>query len=588
MLYFYFQIRAICSLTSIHHVQIRAICSVTSMHHFQIRAICSSRLYTTSRLEPSVPSHLCTTSRLEPSVPSRLCTTSRLEPSVPSRLCTTSRLEPSVPSHLCTTSRLEPSVPSRLYTTDTKSEVGRFSSGNSRIPQRHERRQSTQGRLPQINPTSVINSDRRASRKINKDELNLNTSRVLPDIKRGTIGATTRTKNESSKTLNPRKVVLSDIRTHTKAATTSRRRSCHKTIHDSTQDEPDPDKSPSLSETTKKYQKNKVYGTSSWRQDVKPTRAKETTNSATRGKTLITKRGKNKTTQKGCKVPANQVLSDIDEGRELRAQSSLDHILDQLEFDGDVIYRSDTQLGEAGSEYDPVIDTPRPASPVDYSFKTILSLDPNRKIPSRIPMLTGDLSKLIPPRAPVYPHPLRYFAGELIQKEYLKAGRLTSAQQTIDDNIIDTSHELSPRRPLDPFEQTMLELKRPSSAYSKLSFRRKQPERASADVKLEGGSVPDKPHLHRMASRPQPTRKADTSKADWWINELEICRQTCHELHQEVPGCHELHQEVPGCTSTVACSGDVQTIPDIDTTNAEQVCKFFTCRKTIFNMKMSL
>ena len=508
-----------------------------------------------SRLEPSVPSRLCTTSRLEPSVPSRLCTTSRLEPSVPSRLYTTSRLEPSVPSRLCTTSRLEPSVPSRLYTTDTKSEVGRFSSGN-------ERRQSTQGRLPQINPTSVINSDRRATRKINNDELNLNPSRVLPDIKRGTIGATIRTKNESSKTLNPRKVVLSDIKTHTKSATTSRRRSCHKTIHDSTQDEPDPDKSPSLSETTKKYQKNKVYGTSSWRQDVKPTREKETTNSAIQGKTLFTKRGTNKTTQKGRVVLANQVLMDIEEERESRAQSSLDHILDQLEFDGDVIYRSDTQLGEAGSEYDLVIDTPRPAAPVDYSFKILLSLDPNRKIPSRIPVLTGDLSKLIPPRAPVYPHPLRYFAGELIQKEYLKAERMTSAQQTKDDNNIDTNHELSPRRPLDPFEQTMLELKRPSSAYSKLSFRRKQPERASADVKLEGGSVPDKPHLHRMASRPKPTRKTDTSKADWWIKELEICRQTCHELHQEVPG----------CTSIVACSGDLQTTADIDTTNAEQVC----------------
>ena len=473
--------------------------------------------------------------------------------------------------------RLEPSVPSHLYATEPKPELGRFPYGNSRIPQRKDRRPSIPSCLPPINPTCVINSDRRGTKKTN-NEFNLNPSRVLPDIKRETTGATTRITKESSKTFNPRHSVLPDIKSHTKTATTSKRTSCRQTIDDcnSQQDEPEPGKLPSLAETAKKYQKNKVYGTSSWRQDVKPIRAKQTTKSATRGNSLINKRCKENPTKKGRAVPANQCLSDMEERRESRAQSSLDHILEQLEFDGDVIYRSETQLGEAGSEYDPVIDTPRPASPVDYSFKTLLSLDPNRKVASRIPVLTGDISKLIPPRAPVYPHPLRYFAGELIEKEYQRAEMLKSAQRPSTNTS--ACQASSPRRPLDAFEQTMAELKRPSSAYSKLSFKRSHSERASAKPKLEEESVPNQPHLRIIiTSRPKMTREIDTSQADWWIKELEICRKACQALHKEVPG----------CTSTVSCSGDLQMTANVDTTNAEQVhTRFLRAMKLYFAQKM--
>ena len=469
--------------------------------------------------------------------------------------------------------RLEPSVPSHLYATEPKPEVGRFPYGNSRIQQRKDRRPSTPSCLPPINPICVINSDRRGTKKTN-NEFNLNPCRVLPDINRETTGATTRITKESSKTFNPRHSVLPDIKSQTKAATTSRRTSCRQTIDDcnSPQAEPEPDKLPSLAETAKKYQKNQVYGTSSWRQDVKPIRAKQTTKSATRGNSLVSKRYKEKATKKGRAVPANKSLSGIGEGRESRAQSSLDHILEQLEFDGDVIYRSETQLGEAGSEYNPVIDTPRPASPVDYSFKTLLSLDPNRRVPSRIPVLTGDISKLIPPRAPVYPHPLRYFAGELIEKEYQRAEMLKSAQRPSTNTS--ACQALSPRRPLDPFEQTMSELKRPSSAYSKLSFKPSHFERASAKPKLEEESVRNQPHLRIIiTSRPKMTRTIDTSQADWWIKELEICRQTCQALHKEVPG----------CTSTVSSSGDLQMTANVDTTNAEQVhTRFLRAMKLYF------
>ena len=148
-----------------------------------------------------------------------------------------------------------------------------------------------------------------------------------------------------------------------------------------------------------------------------------------------------------------------------------------------------------------------------------------------------------------------------MKKEYQKAERLKPVQQKIDIINTGTYQEVSPRRPLDAFEQTMVELKRPSAAYSKLSFKRKQPDGASAEPKLQGESVPHKPHLHRMASRPKPTRTIDTSKADWWIKELDICRKTCQELHKEVPG----------CPSAASCSGDRQITADVDTTNAEQV-----------------
>ena len=342
-------------------------------------------------------------------------------------------------------------------------------SGNARISKRQDRRPSTPSRLPPINPTSVINSDRRGTKKTN-NEFNLNPSRALPDIKRETTVATTRITKESSKTFNPRHSVLPDIKSHTKAATTSRRTSCHQTIGDcnSQQDEPEPDKLP-------------------------------------------------------------------------------------------------------------VIDTPRPAAPVDYSFKTLLSLDPDRKVPSHIPVLTGDISKLIPPRAPVYPHPLRYFAGELIEKEYQRAEMLKSAKRPSTNTS--ACQALSPRRPLDAFEQTMSELKRPSSAYSKLSFSPSHSERASAKPKREEESLPNQPHLHIITSRPKMTRKTDTSKADWWIKELEICRQTCQALHKKVPG----------CTSTVSCSGDLQMTGNVDTTNAEQVhTRFLRAMKLYFAQKMSL
>ena len=267
---------------------------------------------------------------------------------------------------------------------------------------------------------------------------------------------------------------------------------------------------------------------------MKSTSQRDTTKSVTSGMKRNTKSWKEKNLKKGGVVSKRinksiQALSDIDEERKSRAQSSLDPILEQLEFDGDVMYRSDTQLGEAGSEYDSVIDTARPVSPVDYSFKTLLSLDPNRKVPSRIPRLTGNLSKLIPPRAPVYPHPLRYFAGELIEKEYQKVEMLQKSTLQAGDNS-NTCQELSPRRSLDAFQQTMLELKRPSSAYSKLSFKPHQPERTSTKTKLKR-DLHVIPQEHQEMTRPKVTKKIDTSNANWWIKELDIFRQTRDELH---------------------------------------------------------
>ena len=326
---------------------------------------------------------------------------------------------------------------------------------NTCSPNRYDRRQPTPCRLPPINPPTTTKRDYRATSR-QKNTINITPSRVL-----------------------------TDITSQTKATPSSRRTDIQKTIHDKSQkDERQQDRLPSLAKITKKYQHFKVYGTPSWREDVKSTRTRETTKATTREKKTICKEKNNKKDE-GVSKNTNQEISDA--------------------------------------------ATPNTTSTPNYSVKTMLSLDPiNRRIPSRIPVLMGNLSKQIPPRAPVYPHPLRYFAGELIEKEYQKLKKMQpSTQHTIDHNNIDIYQQLSPRRPLDAFEQTMLELKNPSAAYSKLSSTFKEP--AEADAR-------PRPLQHIMTSRPTAAT-IDTSQTNWWIKELEICRQTRGELHKDVPRC---------------------------------------------------
>jgi hypothetical protein len=107
-----------------------------------------------------------------------------------------------------------------------------------------------------------------------------------------------------------------------------------------------------------------------------------------------------------------------------------------------------TKLTVVKARSEPISDSLKPTSqiptsPDDYSYKRLLILDPNREVPSRIPKPSGR-HLAVPPRGPAYPHPLKYFAGELLEKEYKKAEkRQKSFQQRSDctgkspvDNVI--------------------------------------------------------------------------------------------------------------------------------------------------------